>query len=78
MDLDNFDEGLEVDLYNVSVCVKDDHVKLQFRWLNTAHHTNLTRDVAILDDVTVIGHNCTQNITLLEDNFDSESQIWIK
>ena len=61
--------------YNVSVCVKDDHVKLQFRWLNTAHHTKLTRDVVILDDVTVIAHNCTHNITLLEDNnFDNKSQ----
>ena len=64
--------------YNISVCVKDERVKLQFRWLNTARHTNLTRDVAILDDVTVIAHNCTHNITLLEDNFDNESQTCIK
>lgn len=67
--------------YSVSICVNDARVKLQFRWLNTAFHNNainLTRDVVVLDDITIIAHNCTQSVTLLEDDFDDENQTSVE
>lgn len=60
----------------ISICTKNANDKLQFRWLHTTLQDGYQfRDIIILDNVTVIAHNCKQSVTLLQDDFDTEDFI---